>query len=122
MFALGGSVAVAAIPNGNTFGGCVSNSSGVLRLIDTAAGAKCTTTERFVKWNRWNWRGTWLATARYNVGDVVAYKGSSYVAKVLAPTGAFPTNTTYFALIASKGAIGLQGVPGLKGATGGVIR
>jgi hypothetical protein len=37
----GGRVAWAAIPDGNTIHGCYKNDTGVLRVIDTSAGASC---------------------------------------------------------------------------------
>ena len=60
MFMLGGSVAVAAIPQGNTINACRDAKTGALRVIDTAKGAKCTTSEVPLRWNHWTWRNTWL--------------------------------------------------------------
>ena len=52
--------------------------------------------------------------------DVVTYNGSSYACKKshTSTTSILPTNTTYWTLIAQKGATGAKGDKGDKGATG----
>jgi len=68
-------------------------------------------------------KGTYINTTAYTVGDIVDYNGSSYV-NVSNGTGKVPTNTTYWAILASKGSTGAtgptgsQGIQGLTGATG----
>jgi hypothetical protein len=124
MVALGGSVAVAAIPDGNSFNSCRNLATGALRLIDPAKGEKCGNGEGFVRWDRWRFRGAWSTNTKYVISDAVTYLGSTYLARVAPPLHTVPTNVTYWRLIASKGAtgpkglVGLPGVPGLKGATG----
>ena len=76
---LGGSVAVAAIPNGNTITACRNTKTGALRVIDPTIGAKCAPGEALLSWNHWNWRNTWLSTIHYRVADVVSYRGASYI-------------------------------------------
>ncbi|MFQ9247396.1 MAG: hypothetical protein ACLR3R_08560 [Clostridium paraputrificum] len=49
--------------------------------------------------------------------DIVTYSGNTYACKT-SNTGQTPTNTTYWTLIAQKGATGAQGVQGPKGDTG----
>ena len=59
---------------------------------------------RGLKWDKgiiWRWVYSW-ATA-YIVDDVVHYNGSSYIC-ILASTGNVPTNTTYWGIVAEKGA------------------
>jgi len=127
MVALGGSAAVAAIPQGNVFNACRNSTTGALRLIDPGNGESCSGGEVFVRWNRWTWRSTWLPQSKYAVFDVVTYQGSSYIARQAPPVGVAPTNLTYWGLVASRGLPGprgltglqgLQGIPGVKGATG----
>ncbi len=121
---LGGSIAVADVPDGNVINGCRNKTSGALRVIDRSAGQKCVAGEAPMSWASWKSRGLWYSIFTYQVADVVSYLGSSYVAKVAPPVGTKPTNTTYWNLVASRGAIGvrgvqgLPGVPGLAGATG----
>lgn len=62
-------------------------------------------------------KGTYNAGTSYTVGDIVDYNGSSYANKVNS-TGNLPTNTTYWALLAEKGATGATGSTGATGATG----
>lgn len=65
--------------------------------------------------------GAWSnATAYVNNStyiDIVTYGGNTYACKT-SNTGQTPTNTTYWTLIAQKGATGAQGVQGPKGDTG----
>ena len=57
-------------------------------------------------------RGTWSSAATYAINDVVAYNGSSYLA-MLAGTNQQPdTATTYWMVLASKGATGTGDVTG----------
>lgn len=49
--------------------------------------------------------------------DIVTYSGNTYACKT-SNTGQTPTNTTYWTLIAQKGATGTQGTQGPKGDTG----
>ncbi len=64
-----------------------------------------------------NWRGTWASTTTYTVKDIVAYGGSSYIARA-GSHGVAPTNTTYWSLLAARGPQGLQGVKGEQGIQG----
>jgi hypothetical protein len=118
MFLLGGSAAVASIPQGNFINACRSADTGLLRVIDPAAGQKCGTGEIFLRWSHWNYRNGWLATVTYRVADVATFQGSSYIVRVSPPVGTKPTNTSYWSLVAAKGAIGLQGIQGLPGVAG----
>ena len=65
-------------------------------------------------------KGEWSETADYDFLDMVMHDGSSYVciAEDGAPAGTAVTNTTYWALIAQKGATGATGPQGPKGDTG----
>jgi hypothetical protein len=130
MVALGGSAAVAAIPQGNVFNACRNSTTGALRLIDPGKGESCAGGEVYVRWNRWTWRSSWLSQSQYAMFDIVTYQGSSFIARQAPPVGVAPTNTTYWGLIAARGLPGLrgltgltgpqglQGIPGVKGATG----
>src|SRR5262249_39798880 len=115
---LTGSAAIAAIPNGNTISACRSNSTGALRVIDTAAGQHCNSGESALKWSNWRWRGPSHSTIAYRAFDVVRYVGSSYLARSAAPVGTAPTTTSYWSLIAMRGTLGPRGLPGVQGLTG----
>lgn len=53
MLATAGSLAWAAIPDaGGVFDGCVKESSGILRLIDSEVGESCLPTESGVSWSQ----------------------------------------------------------------------
>ncbi len=52
-----------------------------------------------------NWKGAYSGSTAYIIDDAVSYNGSSYVC-ILASTGNLPTNTTYWNLMAQKGADG----------------
>ncbi len=52
-----------------------------------------------------NWLGAYAGGTSYVVDDAVSYNGSSYICK-LASTGNLPTNTTYWDVLAEKGAAG----------------
>ncbi|TGN80570.1 hypothetical protein EOW77_0028180 [Bradyrhizobium yuanmingense] len=56
-------------------------------------------------------KGAWSGATAYIVGDVVVLNGSSYVC-VLDHTNHTPPNTTYWQLLASKGADGADGADG----------
>jgi len=62
-------------------------------------------------------KGTYSGATAYTVGDIVDYSGSSYACKANT-TGNLPTNTTYWALLASKGDTGATGATGATGDTG----
>lgn len=63
-------------------------------------------------------KGAYAAGTNYAVGDSVDYSGSSYVMYVDATAGTLPTDTTYWQVIANKGATGATGAAGATGATG----
>lgn len=67
---------------------------------------------------RIGWKGEWDNTTEYAALDAVTYNGSSYVALIDVPSGTTPANTTYWQMIASKGADGVDGVDGQDGAQG----
>ncbi len=115
---LGGSAAVADVPDGNVINGCRNTTTGALRVIDRSAGKRCIAGEASLNWANWRSRGVWYSVFAYRVADVVAYLGSSYVAKATPPVGDKPTDTAYWNVVATKGAIGVQGLPGVPGAQG----
>lgn len=49
-----------------------------------------------------NWEGAYSGATAYVVDDAVSYNGSSYIC-ILASTGNLPTNSTYWAVLATKG-------------------
>ena len=113
---LAGGVAWAAIPSAaGVYTGCYSTTSnpvGRLRVIDPSAGQACVSGETQITWNAkgLNWRGTWSSTVAYRTGDAVLRNGSSYIA--IAPsTNNAPPNTTYWNVLAQKGATGPAGAP-----------
>ena len=71
----------------------------------------------------WQYLGTWKPAVSYVAGDVVRYKGASYVA-VKDSKGKSPTKRAYWGLLArdgstgAAGAAGATGPAGAKGATG----
>jgi hypothetical protein len=113
-------VAIASIPDSGTgvFHGCVTNSSGALKLIDPSAGQSCTASQTAVSWRSGvNWRGTWAAADTYAANDAVSYKGSSYIA--LVPNSATkPAGSADWSVLAAKGAAGVQGIQGVQGVQG----
>jgi Collagen triple helix repeat (20 copies) len=115
---LGGSAAVADVPDGNVINGCRNTTTGALRVIDRSAGNRCVAGEAPLNWANWRSRGVWYSVFTYHVADVVAYLGSSYVAKATPPVGDKPTDTAYWNVVATKGAIGVQGLPGVPGPQG----
>jgi hypothetical protein len=98
----GAGVAIADLPDGNSFNGCRNSTSGVLRVIDKSAGQTCNTGETSLTWTTWRWRGVWNDTTNYNVGDVVSYHGSTALAVVFPPTGIRPTNRSYWTVFAAS--------------------
>lgn len=57
-----------------------------------------------------NWMGAYSALTTYAVLDAVTYNGSSYIMKTVAPSAGYvPTNTTYWVVLAEKGADGTNG-------------
>lgn len=86
-----------------------------------AAGAKGATGAKGVSFVV---KGAWASGTAYVNNttqiDVVTYNGSSYACKTshTASPSILPTNTTYWALIAQKGATGAKGDKGDTGATG----
>lgn len=77
-----------------------------------AAGAKGVSMRLLGEWSN--------STAYVNNSayiDIVTYSGNTYACKT-SNTGQTPTNTTYWTLIAQKGATGTQGTQGPKGDTG----
>jgi hypothetical protein len=63
-------------------------------------------------------RGAYNAGTDYAVGDSVDYNGSSYVMFNDAGAGTLPTNTTYWQVLANKGATGSTGATGATGSAG----
>lgn len=66
------------------------------------------------------YRGAWASGTTYSFFDLVTSGGNSYLCINTsgAPAGTAVTNTTYWALIAQKGATGATGPQGPKGDTG----
>lgn len=68
----------------------------------------------------WSYPVAWSSTTAYTTGppaSVVVYDGSAYVC-TLANTNVVPTNTTYWALLVSKGDTGAPGDTGPAGPAG----
>lgn len=63
-------------------------------------------------------KGAYAAGTDYAVGDSVDYNGSSYVMFNNAVAGTLPTDTTYWQVLANKGATGATGSTGATGAAG----
>jgi hypothetical protein len=109
-------IAWAAVPSSTTgmITACYPTSGadkGALRVIDYQAGARCRSGEAQVRWQSdgVRWRGHWESAKTYYVGDVVAVAGSSYIATDTS-SAVVPPNTTYWAVLAAKGADGQDGV------------
>lgn len=98
----GAGIAIADLPDGNAINGCRSSTSGALRVIDKSAGQTCNTGETALSWTTWRWRGAWLSTTAYNVGDVVSFRGATALAVVRPPTGIRPTNRIYWTVFAAS--------------------
>jgi hypothetical protein len=64
-----------------------------------------------------NFEGAWSSSVSYGAGDVVTYKGASYVA-LLGSKNVLPTDTTDWALLDAPGATGPQGPQGPVGPAG----
>lgn len=114
---LGGGIAMAAIPDGNTISACRSKSSGALRVIDRASGERCRSTEAALSWSSWRTRGAFRSSTSYSAGDVVTFQGSSFVA-LKSTTGVAPPTPSTWALVAQAGARGPAGAQGPAGPTG----
>jgi len=65
-----------------------------------------------------NFRGTWTETARYSRGNVVSFRGASYIALVENSRVEPDTHTGDWAVLAAAGVPGAAGPPGPAGATG----
>ena len=65
----------------------------------------------------WIFCGAYLSGTNYDVGNVVTYLHSTYVA-LLANSNQLPSNTTYWAMICTDGSQGAIGVTGHTGCTG----
>ena len=107
---LGAGIAVAVVPNGNTFNACRNKTTFAIRVIDPTAGQKCTTSEAAIHWTTWKWRGAWKATTAYVVGDAVSSGGQSYTAVSNSTNKAPATNPTIWNLLAAKGTNGVTGL------------
>jgi hypothetical protein len=66
-------------------------------------------------------KGAYDNAVTYVVGDMVDYQGSSYILYNASgySAGTLPTNTTYWGVVAEKGATGATGATGAGVATGG---
>jgi hypothetical protein len=116
----GAGAAIAAVPSteNGAITACVNKTSRAVRVIDHQAGAKCGTAEFRLDWSKgYRHRGAWSSATTYAALDVVTYSGSSYVART-AGKNRIPTSTTYWSLLAAKGANGAAGAPGANGAQG----
>lgn len=69
-----------------------------------------------IKWSEL-WKGDWSSSTQYGVSDTVSYNGSSYTCISTPPVGTAPTNTTYWQLVAQKGADGTGDVSGPSSST-----
>ncbi|MFR5643147.1 MAG: hypothetical protein ACLTK7_08270 [Clostridium paraputrificum] len=89
--------------------------------IKGATGERGTTGETGAKGVSMRVLGAWSnSTAYVNNSayiDIVTYSGNTYACKT-SNTGQTPTNTTYWILIAQKGATGAKGADGADGAKG----
>lgn len=118
---VGGGAAFGAIPALNTgkFTACITTSTGATRIIDYEAGKRCTSTETTISWSKgWTYRGTWLSTTTYNVGDVAYSNGSSYLAKIQSTNQPPATTPTAWSILAYRGATGAAGATGPRGPAG----
>ena len=98
----------------------IAASTSILLLLAPAASAVPQGDEGNVGWQ---YLGPWRPAVSYVAGDVVRYKGASYVA-VQDSKGKSPTKKAYWGLLArdgstgAAGAAGATGPVGTKGATG----
>ncbi|MDQ1709020.1 MAG: hypothetical protein QOG49_405 [Frankiaceae bacterium] len=115
----GAGVAIAAIPSPTgSISACAAKSTGRLRVIDVATGAHCATTETSLGWSRgYRYRAAWNARTSYAAGDVVLWRGTSYLAKT-ASRAKQPVAGTWWGILAAAGARGASGPTGPAGATG----
>jgi Collagen triple helix repeat (20 copies) len=65
------------------------------------------------------WRGEFQSSIAYDAGDVVAFDGSSYVAKFQTAPGSRPSNGVDWGLVASRGSEGQRGPGSFGGGSGG---
>lgn len=56
-------------------------------------------------------RGAYDPALAYRVRDVIRYGGSSFIAVLPVPAGIYPTNTTYWGLVAEKGSLDSEIIP-----------
>jgi collagen triple helix repeat protein len=107
-----GGVAYATIPGSNgTINGCYEKRTGILRVIDTNTGAKCTSYETPINWNQQGQKGpTGPAGAQGLKGDAGAPgdRGPTGAAGVQGENGA----------AGPQGAMGATGAAGPQGPTG----
>src|SRR5262245_59255205 len=78
---LGAGLALATVPNGNTINACRNNTTFAIRVLDKSVTPtqNCTASETAFSWTSWKWRGNYVAATKYNLGDVVFYRASSYL-------------------------------------------
>src|SRR5262249_20640409 len=102
-----------------TYHACVNSTTGAMRVIDAAAQA-CTGSEYQITWNRgFRWRGPWNPETLYAQGDVVSYKGSSWISTCPTSLGKVPSpKSKCWQLVASVGSAGPQGIQGIQGIKG----
>jgi hypothetical protein len=119
-----GSVAWAAIPNNlnGDITACYQKAGpakGALRIIDHQAHQACRSGEATLVWptHGFRWRGAWNARTAYQINDVVAYGGSTFIA-TKTTTNILPSSVGYWVLMTSKGSTGPAGPQGLEGAQG----
>ncbi|MDQ1461759.1 MAG: hypothetical protein QOI08_3243 [Actinomycetota bacterium] len=116
---LGAGLAVALVPNGNTFNACRNNTTFAVRIIDkSVVGQTCAANETAISWKTWKWRGAWTLTGAYVIGDAVATGGQSYTAVANSTNKPPATSPAFWNLLAAKGAQGIQGIQGVPGSQG----
>jgi hypothetical protein len=64
------------------------------------------------------YRGTWSATAQYQVGDITFYSGSSYLATQASTNHQPDSDPTFWSTLARRGDQGLPGPQGIAGIQG----
>ena len=104
---LGAGLAVAVVPNGNTFNACRNKTTFAIRVIDKSAAQACTANETAMSWRTWKWRGAWQTTTAYVIGDAVRFGGQSYTAVANSTNKPPATNPGSWSLLAAKGAPGV---------------
>lgn len=75
-------------------------------VTDGTNGTNGTNWTNGVDWESFIWCGAYSGATAYALNDVVSYNWSSYIC-ILASTGNLPTNVTYWAVMALKGADGV---------------